>query len=311
MPTIRQLKYVIKTVELGSINEAAKQLFISQPSLSNALKNIEEELNITIFQRSGKWVSLTDEGVEFLTYARQVLEQVALLEAKYHSNTKSKKLLSISCQHYAFAVHAFSQLVKTHDHIDEYEFTLRETETYNVFDDVATLRSELGIIFISEFNRKIFQKIFKEKHLNFTPLFQTEAHVFVSKNHPLAHKAQLTLKELEQYPNLSYEQGHAHAFYFAEEVLSTHFHKKTIKVSDRATIFNLMHGVNGYTLSTGILSRHLNDENVVSIPLNIKEIMTIGFLQHKQSHLSQGAIDYLTILKQHIAGYGFDILNKN
>ena len=311
MPSIRQLKYIIKIVELGSINEAAKQLFISQPSLSNSLKNVEDELNITIFQRSGKGVILTDEGVEFLTYARQILEQVGLLEAKYHAKSKSKKLLSISCQHYAFAVHAFSTLVKQHDHIEEYEFTLRETETYNVFQDVASFRSELGIIFMSQFNRKVFQKIFKEKQLTFTPLFKAEAHVFVSSQHPLANKTSLSLKELEPYPYLSYEQGSAHAFYFAEEVLSTHFHKKMIKVSDRATIFNLMHGVNGYTLSTGILSRRLNDDNVVSIPLNIKELMTIGCLQHKQSHLSQGAMDYLEILKQQIENYGFELINGN
>lgn len=307
MPSIRQLKYVIKTVELGSINEAAKQLFVSQPSLSNALKAVEEELGITIFQRSAKGVIPTDEGIEFLAYARQIVEQVALMEAKYQKSSQPRRLLSVSCQHYAFAVHAFSELVK-HYTENEYEFTLRETETFNILEDVSKFRSELGVIFLNDFNRKVMEKMFKEKELKFTPLFEAKPHIFTSKNHPLAGRKSLKLEDLEPYPNLSFEQGKVNSFYFSEEILSTHYHKKSIKVSDRATIFNLMVGVNGYTISSGVLSKKLNDENIISIPLEVDETMEIGYLKHKQSHLSALAKEYLDYLKQHIRDYGFEVI---
>lgn len=310
MPTLRQLKYVIKTVELGSINEAAKKLFISQPSLSNALKNVEDELNILIFQRSAKGISLTAEGEEFLAYAKQIIEQVGLLEARYHSDTRPRRLLSISAQHYAFVVHAFAELVKHHAE-DEYEFTLRETETHNILSDIENFRSELGILYLNDFNRKVMEKIFSEKQLKFTPLFRANPHVFVAKSNPLAHKASVELADLNDYPYLSFEQGQTNSFYFSEEILSTRHTPKSIKVSDRATIFNLMIGVNGYTISSGVLSRKLNDENIIAIPLNVTETMEIGWLKHTQSHLSPLAVEYLSYLKEHIIDFGFIIETKD
>lgn len=304
MPSLRQLKYVIKTVELGSINEAAKHLFIAQPSLSNALKSVEDELNITIFQRSAKGVSLTADGEEFLAYARQIVEQVGLMEARYNKNMQPRRLLSVSSQHYAFVVHAFVELVKHHEN-DEYEFTLRETETDNILTDVSHFRSEVGIIYLNDFNRKVLENVFKEKHLQFTPLFEASPHVFVSQHNPLAHKTSITLDDLTDYPCLSFEQGQANSFYFAEEILSFRYNKKSIKVSDRATIFNLMVGLNGYTISTGVLSRELNDSNIIAIPLDLDERISIGWLKHRQTQLSPLAHEYLAYLKQHIADYGF------
>lgn len=309
MPSIRQLKYVIKTVELGSINEAAKHLFVSQPSLSNALKSVEEELDITIFQRSAKGVTLTDAGMEFLAYARQIIEQVSLMEAKYQQAKHPRRMLSVSCQHYAFAVHAFAELVK-HYAEAEYEFTLRETETHNILEDLHTFRSELGIIYLNDFNRQVLQKVFRENHLQFTPLFEAKPHVFIGKNNPLAKKEIITLTDLEDYPCLSFEQGKINSFYYAEEILSTRFTPKSIKVSDRATIFNLMVGVNGYTISSGVLSRELNDENIISVPLDVEETMTIGYLKHRQSRLSPLAVEYLDYLKHHINDYGFSVIEK-
>ncbi|PIE47617.1 MAG: LysR family transcriptional regulator [Gammaproteobacteria bacterium] len=312
MPSLRQLKYAIKTIELGSINEAAKQLFISQPSLSNALKNLEEELNITIFARSAKGVTLTNEGMEFMTYARQIVAQVELMEAKYQNKTPSRRLLSVSCQHYAFAVHAFAELVKNYAE-NEYEFTLKETETHNILHNVSTFNSELGIIYLNDFNKQVLQKVFKEKQLEFTPLFTAQPHVFIGKNNPLANKRVISLEELEPYPFLSFEQGQSDSFYYAEEILSTRYNRKSIKVSDRATIFNLMLGIDGYTISSGVLSRELNDENIISVPLalakNEQESMTIGWLKHKQVRLSALAEEYLTYLKQHIVDYGFSLHN--
>lgn len=306
---IQQLAYLDKIVETGSINEAAKQLFLTQPSLSNAIKELEEEVGIQLLIRSKLGVSLTEDGREFMIYARQILDQVQLLETRYHKNTSRKQTFSVSAQHYAFVVHAFVELLKSVDS-KEYQFTLRETETQNILDDLAKFKSELGILYLNDFNKKVLLKLFKENDLIFTPLFVATPHVFVSRYNPLAEKKIITLEDLEDYPYLSYEQGENNSFYFAEEILSTTSHHKSIKVSDRATIFNLMVGLNGYTISSGIISSELNDDKIIAIPLDVDDSMTLGYLRHRQVQLSRTANHYLELLKQHIRDYGFEIIDE-
>ena len=282
---IQQLEYLERIVEAGSINEAAKRLFLTQPSLSNAVKELENEMGIQIFQRSSGGISLTAEGREFMTYSKQILDQVNLMNERYKNGQQRKQSFSVSAQHYAFVVHAFVELIKSVN-ANEYQFTLRETETQNIFNDLAQFKSELGILYTNGFNQKIMQRLFKENNLVFTPLFVAKPHIFVSRYNPLTSKSSVNLSDLEDYPYLSYEQGEVNSFYFSEEILSTLSHKKSIKVSDRATIFNLMIGLNGYTISSGIISSKLNDDKIVAIPLNVDDDITMGWLKHRQVELS-------------------------
>lgn len=305
---IQQLEYLEKIVEAGSINEAAKRLFLTQPSLSNAVKELENEMGIQIFQRSSGGISLTAEGREFMTYSKQILDQVNLMNERYKNGQQRKQSFSVSAQHYAFVVHAFVELIKSVN-ANEYQFTLRETETQNIFNDLAQFKSELGILYTNGFNQKIMQRLFKENNLVFTPLFVAKPHIFVSRYNPLTSKSSVNLSDLEDYPYLSYEQGEVNSFYFSEEILSTLSHKKSIKVSARATIFNLMVGLNGYTISSGIISSKLNDDKIVAIPLNVDDDITMGWLKHRQVELSPLAERYLTMLKEHIKGYGFKIIS--
>jgi len=305
---IQQLEYLERIVEAGSINEAAKRLFLTQPSLSNAVKELENEMGIQIFQRSSGGISLTAEGREFMTYSKQILDQVNLMNERYKNGQQRKQSFSVSAQHYAFVVHAFVELIKSVN-ANEYQFTLRETETQNIFNDLAQFKSELGILYTNGFNQKIMQRLFKENNLVFTPLFVAKPHIFVSRYNPLTSKSSVNLSDLEDFPYLSYEQGEVNSFYFSEEILSTLSHKKSIKVSDRATIFNLMVGLNGYTISSGIISSKLNDDKIVAIPLNVDDDITIGWLKHRQVELSPLAERYLTMLKEHIKGYGFKIIS--
>lgn len=303
---LEQLIYLEKIIEKGSINEAAKELFLTQPSLSNAVKDLETEMGIQILLRNARGVTLTPEGREFLAYSRQVLDQVNLLEEKFKHTQPRKQAFSVSAQHYAFVVHAFVELIRSVD-TKEYDFTLRETETENIFSDLASFRSELGVLYLNSFNRQVMTKLFKEKNLVFTPLFDAKPHVFVSRDNPLTKQKSLTLEDLEEYPYLSYEQGENNSFYFSEEILSTWNRKMNIKVSDRATIFNLMVGLNGYTISSGIISSELNDDKIVAIPLDHDDTMTLGWLKQKQRELSPVARLYLDMLKNHIQQYGFKI----
>lgn len=305
---IKQLDYIVKVVELGSVNEAAKHLFITQPSLSTAIRELEQEMNIQIFQRTQKGMVLTTEGTEFLSYARQILEQVDLMEEKYKGTETRRRLFSVSAQHYAFAVHAFVQLIKSYEQ-NEYEFTFRETQTNNIIEDVSTFQSELGILYLNTFNEKVIRKLLKEKKLVFHPLFTAHPHVFISKKNPLVGKKSVTLADLEDFPYLSFEQGQFNSFHFSEEILSTRYHKKSIRVSDRATLFNFLIGVDGYTISSGVLSRELNDKNIVALPLEVDETMEIGWIHPAQMPLSPMGEEYLRYLEEHIIDYGFSIIN--
>lgn len=304
--TLQQLKYFIETVKHGSINKAAESLFIAQPSLSNALKELEAEIGQDLFIRTPRGISLTTDGAEFLGYARQVVEQQSLLEQRWLNKTPSRRLCSISTQHYAFAVNAFVNMVKKTDAL-EYEYTLREARTYEIVEDVKNLRSELGILYKSTFNRQVIDKLLKENHLLFHPLFTAQPHVFVSATNPLSQKDKVTLADLECYPRLSYEQGDYNSFYFSEEILSTEYAKKDIKVGDRATIFNLMIGLNGYTISTGIVSADLNGDNIVAVPLDVDDDMTVGYITHKDLQLTQQAKLYIRELVKVIQAYDVDV----
>lgn len=303
---IQQLQYLEAIAETGSINEAAKRLFISQPSLSQAMKELEKEYHLQLFYRSKAGITLTDGGREFLNYGRGVLDQVNLLDEHFRQDTVRKQQFSVSAQHYAFVVNAFVALVKEIGG-SEYNFTLRETQTQGVLDDIQTNKSELGVTYLNGFNQTVMKRLIAEKDLTFTPLFVAQPHVFVGRDNPLTAKSHLSLTDLEDYPYLSYEQGDTNSFYFAEEIQSTLPHLKHIQVSDRATIFNLMVGLDGYTISSGIISSDLNDEKIVAIPLDVDDPITLGYLRHKKIELSPTANRYLELLKEHIRHYGFEV----
>ncbi len=294
--TLQQLKYAIEIADKGSFSEAAKSLFITQPSLSGSIKELENESNITIFTRTNKGVSISAEGTEFLGYARQVVEQAELLEKRYMNAKPAKQHFAVSTQHYAFAVNAFVDLIKENG-MEQYEFTLRETKTYDIIDDVRNLRSEIGILYLNEFNTKIIHRFLKENDLVFQKLFTAKPHVFISVKNPLAKRQLVTLEDLKEYPCLSFEQGEYNSFYFSEEILSTLIHKKSIRVSDRATLFNLLIGLNGYTISTGIISAELNGSDIIAVPLDIDEEIHVGYIVHKNITLSNLGEIYITVLK--------------
>lgn len=296
--TLTQLKYAITITEAKSMNEAAKQLFISQPSLSSAIKDLEEEIGIEIFRRSNKGAFITPEGEEFVGYARQVVEQYKLIETKYIDKEKIKKKFGVSTQHYTFAVKAFVEMVKQFG-MDEYEFAIHETKTYEVIENVKNFKSEIGILYLNDFNQKILKKLFLEYRLEFHPILDCHIYVYMWKGHPLADREEIALSELENYPCLSFEQGNNNSFYFAEEVLSTYHYKQIIKANDRATLLNLMVGLNGYTLCSGIICEELNGSDYCAVRLKSDETMTIGYLSRKGVTISSLRQKYIEELSKY------------
>ena len=301
--TLQQLKYIVTTAQAGSISSAAKQLYISQPSLTSAIRELENELNIRIFNRTNKGTALTTEGEEFLGYARQVIEQTHLIEEKYLGAGGGKHRFCVSAQHYSFVVEAFVDLLKEYGG-DSYDFSIRETRTYEIIEDVAALRSEVGVLYINRFNETVIRKTLKEKDLQFQPLFVAKPHVFVSSSNPLAGRDTVTLEDLSPYPRLTYEQGEHNAFYFAEEILSTLDSKKDIRVCDRATLFNLLIGLNGYTICSGVINETLNGANIVAVPLAVDDFMEIGCVTHNKVLPGRFAVRYMEILREKTARVG-------
>ena len=297
--TFQQLKYVITVAETGTITEAAGKLYVSQPSLTKAIHELEKEMNIVIFNRTNKGISLSSEGDEFLGYARQVLDQAAILEDKYKGDHGGKKKFCVSTQHYSFAVNAFVDLIKQYGQ-DEYDFSLRETQTYEIIEDVARMRSEIGILFLNDFNEVVMDKILKSHDLEFHLLFIAKPHVFISRNHPLAGREIITNEELEQYPYLSYEQGEHNSFYFSEEIFSPFERKKNIRVRDRATLFNLLIGLNGYTVCSGVIDEKLNGKDIIAVPLAQESNMRIGYISHRKGMISRVGNSYLEALNQYL-----------
>ncbi len=297
--TLRQLKYAVTVAECGTITEAAERLYISQPSLTSAIRELEQEMHLSIFHRTHKGVSISKEGADFLGYARQVLEQAAILEDKYKNHGGGKKQFCVSTQHYSFAVNAFVDLIKEYGQ-DAYDFSLRETQTYEIIDDVAKMRSELGILFLNDFNRKVIGKLLAAQELEFHLLFVAKPHIFISRKHPLAHKKLITNEELEDYPFLSFEQGEHNSFYFSEEIFSEAERKKNIRVRDRATLFNLLIGLNGYTVCSGVIDQELNGSEIISVPLAGEGDMQIGYITHKRGLLSRLGTGYLRALSAYI-----------
>ena len=293
--TLQQLKYVIEVADKGSITEAAKSLFIAQPSLSAAIHDLEQETATRIFKRSSRGILITPEGAEFLGHARQVVQQAALLEDKYITRQAVRQRFSVSTQHYSFTSSAFVELVRAQQG-EAYEFILREGKTYDTINDVKTLRSEMGVIYLCSFNEAVISKMLREANLVFSELFSARPHIFIGRNNPLAGREFVTLEDLELLPCITYEQGDQNAFYFSEEILSTLNHDKSIKVTDKGTIINLMYGTDAYTISSGICPSYLRGDDIISIPLEVDEVIRIGVITHRDYKPTKLGEMYLDIL---------------
>lgn len=305
--TIQQLRYVTVICEEGSLNKASELLYISQPSLTSAVQELEKELGIAIFNRSGRGVTPTNDGLEFIRYAREVIAQYDNLLERYSKGGALKKKFGISTQHYSFAVKSFVEMVKQFG-TDEYEFAIRETRTRDVIDDVFSGKSEIGILYLNDFNRKPLEKLFKSNGLTFTPLTECNAYVYLWKDHPLAGNKSIRFEDLKDYPCLSFEQGDNGSFYYAEEILSTSEYPKTIKATDRATMLNLMVGLNGYTLCSGVISEELNGSDFIAVPFEadsdtVGSNMIIGYISKKNMLLSHIAQLYIKELDNYLRSY--------
>ena len=306
--TLQQMKYVLAIAEEGSMNKAAEQLFISQPSLTSSMRELEKEIGIQVFARSSRGVTVTPEGADFLMYVRQVYQQYELLTQKYGEGGSAKRRFGVSTQHYSFAVKAFVEMVKNFGTLN-FEFAIRETRTMDVLRDVGGFRSEVGIIYHCDYNRKVIGKMLHDLELEFVPLIDCRAYVYLWKNHPLAGEKAIGLEQLADYPCLVFEQGEGATGFLAEEILTDNDYPRIIRSTDRATQLNLMVGLNGYTLCSGIICEELNGSEYRAVPFredehNRNTLMQIGYVVKKHSILSDIADVYITEVRRYLSACG-------
>ena len=296
--TLQQLKYADAVAECGSLSEAARQVFVTQPTLTESIRALEEELRVAIFTRSSRGVTVTREGEEFLASARQILDDAARIQEKYTGKAVRRPQFAVSCQHYAFAADAFMEVVKANE-ADAYDFTLRETVTSEIIDDVARHRSEIGILYLSKRNETAISKILRKEELVFEELFAATPHVFLGKGHPLAKKKIIKPHELDAYPYLTYEQGVENALYFAEEIMPAIDRRKNIRVRDRATMTNLLLGLNGFTVASGVHSKAYNPR-IVSVPLKLDDTIRVGLIYRSGLPLSAAGAAFAAAIRAHV-----------
>ena len=278
--TLQQLRYLIAVAESGSINAAAKKLYTSQSNISSAVAELERELGIEVFTRSNRGVALTNDGTELLGYARQVIEQADLLVSRFADKEAGRARLAVSTQHYAFSLHAFVNVLEQFGE-DEFEFVLRETTTAQIIEDVREFRSEVGILYLDDFNERVLRRALADARCTFHPLFEAQVHVFVGTQHPLASRSSLTMADLEPYARYSFEQGTVNSFHYSEEPLADVPCSRSVRYTDRGTLTNLLTSYNGYTLSTGVLTSEMQS-GIVSIPLEGAPTMRVGYIMHEE-----------------------------
>lgn len=295
--TILQLKYVIAIDEECSMRKAADRLYVSQPGLSSAVRDLENELGIQIFERVHNGVVTTSAGASFIAYARHAVEQFEIIEKKYLDSRKEKPTFSVSMQHYTIAVNAFIETVKEYD-LEEYQFSIRETQTSEVIDDVKNLKSEVGVIALSDFNKNTFKKVFADASLEFHELFTRNSYVYLKKDHPMADRDEISLEDLKDYPCMVFDQGDNTSFYYREEALATYDYKKVISTNERATSIELMLGLNGYAVGAAMLGDSLNTSEIKVVKLKEQEMLTFGYIVRKGSQLSEMAQSFVEKLEK-------------
>ena len=300
--TLQQLRYADAVAECGSLSEAARQVFVTQPTLTESIRALEEELRVAIFSRSNRGVAVTREGEEFLASARQILDDAARITEKYTGKAVRRPQFAVSCQHYAFAVEAFMEVVNANT-ADSYDFTLRETVTSEIIEDVARHRSELGILYLSRRNERAITKILKKEELQFEELFAANPHVFLGRKHPLARKKTIAPRELDEYPYISYEQGVENALYFAEVVMPSIDRKKNIRVRDRATMTNLVLGLNGFTVASGAHAKGYNPA-IVSVPLKLDDTIRVGLVRRAGIPLTRPGEAFANAVRARVSTVG-------
>lgn len=293
---INQLRYVLEVASSSSMREASTKLYITQPALSSSIKELEQELGITIFERTNKGISLSTEGREFVTYAKKAVSQYEILEDKYLSSDGHKERFSVSTQHYNFAIKTFTKVIEKTDP-ERYEFSIRETKTEDVLNDVSDLKSEIGIISFSSSNESIIKKLFKDLYLEFTPLMIRDTYIYLWKDHPFADRKELSIDDMKDYPCVSFDQTNEGNFYISEEALADRSFDKAIKTDDRATTLEIIAETGGYSIGSGMLSQKDSIlRGLVSVKMKEEDPLTIGFIKRKGSLLSKYGEAYVSEL---------------
>lgn len=298
--TLQQVRYVLEISRYGSISKAAQELYLTQPYLSNILKDLENELQITIFARTRKGVMLTEEGKEFLQYAKPLLDQEARILKLYENHTtKPTFRFAVSTQRYPFVIKAFQRFYETLS-LEQFQIHLRESSMDYVIRDVSENRSDLGIIFLSATTESFIRKYISVRGLEFHEIVAIRPRIFFRKTHPLAKLREISLEELQSYPFASFESSNT-SIDFSEEtlLLDAAVENRRIYIIDRGTMINILTHTDAFSIGTGILSAGFAGPELTSRPIkgHGKEIK-IGWLHNTAYPVSGTALQFVKTLEK-------------
>ncbi len=303
--TIQQCRYVLAIARSGSMNEAAKKLLVSQASLSAAVRELEDEFGIRIFDRSNKGVRVTKDGAEFIRYARQLIAQYEVITDRYHGDGRNGiRNFAVTAQHYDFAAEAFVSYMKKLR--DDYSVSLKEARTAQVIEDVLNLSADMGILaYLKEPGGSYMERYLRRNGLESRELLETRPHVFLGKQHPLAGADSLRLDQLSEYPYVTYDQGETGPMEFSEELADNRMSRKQVRISDRATLMNLLLSTDCYTVGTGIMTSALNQGSVIPVPLESQDLYSVAVIYRADLGLSEDAERFIKVLSE-VTGSGIE-----
>lgn len=287
--SLQQLRYLLEISKHHSITKTASALFVTQPSISKAIKDLEEELDIVVLERTNKGVVFTQAGHELLFYATMVLDQMDAMSAHFKKNTPMK--LVVSSQHFGFAIDALAKWIAYYAK-SPYELDIREGKTTNVIDDVATNKSSIGLLSLSALNRTFFERYFSAKELEFIPLATMAQAVFLRQEHPLAHEKTITLEQLVDFPCFTFQQDDM-LLHVAEGALDVDNRAQLVYIKDRGTMNNLLANTDGYNVGTGCIVPGYMNPNIISIPLAGGTEIQIGYIQRQHTFLAPEIQHYI------------------
>lgn len=293
---IQQLRYVVAIANSGTFREAAEKMYVSQPSLSISVRDLEKELGFKIFRRTSSGTFLTRRGMEFYEKAQELVKGFDVFQNQYANPEEEKDEFSIASQHYDFlppTITAFSQ-----QYPDYKNFRIFESTTVQILDEVAQGHSEIGIIYLNNQNQKGIMQRIEKLGLEVIELIPFQTHIYLREGHPLAKKKELVMEDLADLPTVRFTQEKDEYLYYSENFVDTSASSQMFNVTDRATLNGILERTNAYATGSGFLDSD-SVNGITVIPLNDNLNNRMVYVKREEVDLSQAGTLFVEVMQDY------------
>ena len=291
---IQQLRYVVAIANSGTFREAAEKMYVSQPSLSISVRDLEKELGFKIFRRTSSGTFLTRRGMEFYEKAQELVKGFDVFQNQYANPEEEKKEFSISSQHYDFLPPVITQFSVLYP--ENKNFRIFESTTVQILDEVAQGHSELGIIYLNKQNTKGIMQRVDKLGLEVVDLIPFQTHIYLRKGHPLAKKEFLVMEDLAHLPTVRFTQEKDEYLYYSENFVDTSSSSQLFNVTDRATLNGILERTDAYATGSGFLdSQSVNGITVIPLIDDLNNKMV--YVKREEVDLSPVAEKFVQVME--------------